>query len=257
MSAAAKAERFRALHRAPPILVLANAWDVVTARLVERRGFPAVATTSAGVAWTLGYPDGERIPRDEMLEFVARIARAVDVPVTADLEAGYGDAGGTARAAWEAGVVGLNLEDRVEAVDVHAERVGAAREAAPGMVINARTDVFLRGTRDVDEAVERSNAYLRAGADCAFVPGVEDAATIERLARGVEGPLSLLALTPSMPAAAELARLGVARVTTGPVLTRVALSAVDAALEELSGRGTFAFAASTVQSSDLNGLLGR
>lgn len=247
----------RELHRAPPILVLANAWDVASARLVERRGFAAVATTSAGVAWTLGYADGERIPRDEMLDLAGRIARAVAVPVTADLEAGYGDAGATAAAAWAAGVVGLNLEDRVEPLETHVERVGAAREAAPAIVINARTDVFLRGLDDVDEAVVRSNAYLRAGADCAFVPGVEDAGTIDRLVRAIDGPVSLLALTPAMPAVAELERLGVARVSTGPVLTRVALSALAGALDELSGAGTFGFAATSIPSGELNELLDR
>lgn len=257
MSSRERAERLRRLHRAPPILVLANAWDVASARLVERRGFAAVATTSAGVAWTLGYADGERIPREEMLDLVGRIARAVDVPVTADLEAGYGDAGSTAAAAWEAGVVGLNLEDRLEPVEAHVERVRAAREAAPAIVVNARTDVFLRGSDDVDEAIARANSYLRAGADCAFVPGVEDAATIERLVGAIEGPVSLLALTPAMPPVAELERLGVARVSTGPVLTRVALSALAGALDELSGRGTFGFAATGVPSRELNDLLER
>jgi 2-methylisocitrate lyase-like PEP mutase family enzyme len=253
---AERATRLRELHRAPPILVLANAWDVVSARLVEQRGFPAVATTSAGVAWALGYPDGERIPRDEMLEVVERIARAVAVPVTADLEAGYGDAGATAAAAWDAGAVGLNLEDGTDAAETHAERVRAAREAAPGLVINARTDVFLSGGRDLNEAIERANAYLHAGADSAFVPGVTDAETIGALARGIDGPLNILAHTAGTPPLAELERLGVARVSIGGVGTRVALSAFDAALDELADIGTFGFASPSVPSSDLNELLG-
>lgn len=251
MSRAAKAERLRELHRAPPVLVLPNAWDVASARLVERRGFPVVATTSAGMAWVLGYPDGERIGRDEMLELVARIVRSVGVPVTADLEAGYGDAGATAAAAWEAGVVGLNLEDRLDPVEQHIERVRAMRAAGP-LVINARTDVFLRGSGDVEEAIERANAYLRAGADCAFVPGVTDAETIGRLARGIEGPLNILALGPETPPVAELERLGVARVSLGPVLARVALSALDEALDELTADGTFGYAATRLTSAELN-----
>jgi 2-methylisocitrate lyase-like PEP mutase family enzyme len=236
--------------------VLANAWDVASARLVERRGFPAVATTSAGVAWALGYPDGERIPRDEMLEVVARVARAVAVPVTADLEAGYGDAAATAAAAWAAGGVGLNLEDDNGAAEEHVERVRAAREAAPELVINARTDVFLGGSGDVDEAIERANAYLRAGADSAFVPGVTDAQTIGVLARAIAGPLNILAHTADTPPLAELERLGVARVSIGAVGTRVALSAFDAAVEEIAGAGTFGFASPGVSGSDLNELLG-
>lgn len=255
MTQAEKAERLRDLHRAPPILVLPNAWDVASARLVERRGYPAVATTSAGVAWTLGYPDGERIPRDEMLEMVARICRAVAVPVTADLEGGYGDGGATAAAAWEAGAVGLNLEDQMDAPEAHVDRVRAVREAGP-LVINARTDVFLLGDRDVDEAVARCNAYLRAGADCAFVPGVTDAETIGRLAAAIEGPLNILASGPEIPSVPELERLGVARVSTGGILTRVALSALDEAVAELDSDGTFGFAAARLSSADLNELLG-
>src|SRR5580658_4284874 len=147
-----KAEILRNLHRAPPILALPNAWDVPSARIFERAGFPAIATTSAGVAFALGYPDGERISRAEMLEVVARIARAVKVPVTADLEAGYDSPAETARQAWAAGAAGLNFEDvRVEALvdlDEQTAAIRAMRAAAPELVINARNDIYLNGIGD-------------------------------------------------------------------------------------------------------------
>jgi 2-methylisocitrate lyase-like PEP mutase family enzyme len=251
MTASSKAERLRVLHRAPPILVLPNAWDVVSAVLFARRGFPAVATTSASVAWTLGYPDGEIIPRDEMLAMVERIARAVDVPLTADLEAGYGDAGETARLAIEAGAAGLNLEDRLDPVDVHVERVRAAREAG-NLVINARTDVFLGGSGDIDEAVERSNAYLAAGADCTYPIGVAAPDVIAGLVERIEGPVSVLG-RPGMPSVEELERLGVARVSVGPWLARTALAAADSAAAALRESGGFEWAATP--EADPNDLL--
>src|SRR5439155_19557027 len=182
MSLRAKAELLRSLHAGPRILVLPNAWDVASARVFEDIGAQAVATTSAGVANAFGYPDGEAIPADEMLWMVERIARAVSVPVSADLESGYGDPGATAEAAIAAGAVGLNLEDgtrdgqSIRSVDAAAAAVAAVRESAERsgvpLVINARTDVFLRGDGSVEEAAERGNAYLAAGADCVFAIGV-------------------------------------------------------------------------------------
>jgi 2-methylisocitrate lyase-like PEP mutase family enzyme len=155
-----KASAFRALHAAPPVLVLPNAWDVASAVVVASLDCPAIATSSAGIAGVLGYPDGERIPSGEMLDMVARIAAAVDLPVTADLEAGYGDAAATAHAAWESGAVGLNLEDAAGPAVEHVERVRAARAAVPALVINARTDLYLFGQPDFDETVRRAAAYL-------------------------------------------------------------------------------------------------
>jgi 2-methylisocitrate lyase-like PEP mutase family enzyme len=264
-----KAEALRALHQGPPILVLANAWDVVTARLVARLpGCRAIATTSAGIAWGLGYADGQRIPRDEMLAVVERIARAVELPVTADLEAGYGDAAGTAEAAIAAGVVGLNLEDATDErnlVEIPAqcaavEAVRAAGESSGvPLVINARTDVYLAGAGGSDEerfelAVERLNAYLRDGADCAFVPGVADAGLIGRLVAAVDGPLSVLAGA-ATPPVAELERLGVRRVSVGSGLTRAALAAAAAGAEEVLARGTFGFARHALAHANLNELV--
>lgn len=220
--------------------MLANVWDVASARAVAAvPGCRAIATSSAACARSLGWEDGEQIPPEEMLAAVGRIARAVELPVTADLEAGYGDAVATARRAWEAGAVGLNLEDGNGDPEAHARRVAAVRQAVPELVLNARTDVFLPGgSRSVDEAVERAKAYLRAGADCAFVIGVSDRDTIARLAREIDGPLNVLA-GPGSPPVAELARLGVRRVSLGSGLHRASLAAARAAAEELLASGTY------------------
>jgi 2-methylisocitrate lyase-like PEP mutase family enzyme len=251
MDQKSKAELLRRLHHGPEILVFPNAWDAASARVVEAAGFPAVATSSLGCAAVLGYQDGESIPRDEMMFLVGKIVRAVEVPVTADLEAGYGDPAGTALAAIEAGVVGLNFEDFVagELVPIEAQvsRIHSMRAAAGStgipLVINARTDVFWAGqgaqeTR-FDRAVERLNAYLEAGADCVFAPGVQDAETIGMLARAVNGPINILA-RPGSPALTEMKALGVARVSFGSGTSRVALGAVREFAKELRECGTFA-----------------
>ncbi len=234
---------FRALHLAPPILVLANVWDVASAVAVaDAPGCRALATSSAGVAAVLGYPDGERIPAGEMLDLVARIVRAVSVPVTADLEAGYGDPAATARAAWAAGAVGLNLEDANGPADEHVERVRAARAAVPALVINARVDEFLLGGRDLDVALARAGRYLEAGADCIFVPGVDDAETIGRLAAEIPAPLNIVAgLTATLLDAPTLFSLGVRRISLGGGLARAALSLVERAGHELLESGTLGF----------------
>jgi 2-methylisocitrate lyase-like PEP mutase family enzyme len=249
------AESLRRLHAGPGILVLPNVWDVATARLVDEAGFAAIATTSAGVAWALGYPDGERIGRDEMLEAVRRIAAAVRVPVTADVEAGYGTtpeaAAETARGVIAAGAVGLNLEDGTPDgdlldLDLHVERVRAVRTAGASagvpIVVNARTDAFEvkawdAGRRFV-EAVRRANAYRAAGADCLFVPHVSDADTIGRLAREIDGPLNVIAGPPAPPIR-ELERLGVRRASLGPRVVQAALGLVRRTVAELRDRGTY------------------
>jgi 2-methylisocitrate lyase-like PEP mutase family enzyme len=177
-----------------------------------------------------------------MLDAVARIAAAVELPLTADLEAGYGDPVATAQAAWEAGAVGLNLEDRNDPVGEQCERIAAVRAAVPELVVNARTDVFLAGSGDPEEAVERANAYLAAGADCAFAIGLVDGPTIGRLARAIEGPLNVLA-TAGSPDVAELARLGVRRISLGSGLHRASLTAAEAGAAELFERGTYGFLA--------------
>src|SRR6201992_1583387 len=205
---ARKAEVLRKVHHSGQILILANAWDVASARIFEEMGFPAIATTSAGIAASLGYADGQQITREEMLDVVGRIARAVRVPVTADLEAGYGptieDMTATVKAMAEAGAVGMNLEDITGSdesshVDLatQVEKIQAIRRAGEAigvpLVLNARTDIFLMpiGPAETrfERTVERLRAYRKAGADCLFVPGLKDAATIARLGHGAEGAL--------------------------------------------------------------------
>ncbi len=272
-----RAERLRDLHSGSAVLVLPNVWDVASALVVARAGYSALATTSAGIAATLGYPDGERISRDEMLAVVARIAAAVDLPVTADMEAGYGAtvaaAVATAEGVIAAGSVGLNLEDAVDAHDAGSEpladvaiqvekiraiRAVAAERGVP-LVVNARTDVYLAQVGAPDgrfaETVRRLNAYREAGADSLFVPGVRDAKTIGRLVGAVAGPLNILvgAGTPPIP---ELARLGVARVSVGSGLYRAALTLAERGAVELRDRGTYTtFTGDTLSHADVNGLL--
>ena len=223
----AKTDALRAMHRGQGVLVLPNAWDVASARVIQQAGFRAIATTSAGIAFTLGYPDGQRISRVEMLAVVARIAGAVEVPVTADVEAGYGvrpeDAAQTARDVLGAGAVGMNLEDATGdpqhpllELTLQVERVKAVRELP--IVLNARTDVYLLETgpaeKRYDEAVRRLAAFRDAGADCVFAPGLRDAETIGRLVKDLQCPVNILA-GPGSPSVPELQKLGVARVSVG------------------------------------------
>jgi 2-methylisocitrate lyase-like PEP mutase family enzyme len=273
---AEKAERLRRLHAGPRILLLANAWDVISARMVEDAGFPAVASTSAGVAAVLGYPDGQRTPRGEMLEFLARMARAVSVPVTADMEAGYcttpAEMAEMAREVLAAGIVGLNLEDvtgdeessQVE-IALQTQKIAAVREASSAagvsLVINARTDVYLMpiGPPETrfERTVERLRAYRKAGADCVFAPGIRDAGTIEKLVRAVDAPLNIL-LQPGGPGVAELEKLGVARASIGSGVMRAALGTARKFFRALSEyRHHSAFLVDAVPYDEVNGLLGR
>jgi 2-methylisocitrate lyase-like PEP mutase family enzyme len=221
-----KAQAFRRMHTEPPILVLPNAWDVASAKaLAALDGCRALATSSAAVARSLGFEDGERAPGPVMVDAAGRIAQAVDVPVTGDLERGYGDPVGTARAAWDAGLVGINFEDSTRAglVDVgdQVEAIRAIRAAVPELVINARVDIFVRiGSGDVAEAAERGNAYLEAGADCVY-PILAPVSSIDALVHRIKGPINVIA-EPDTPSPAELEELGVARVTWGSNLATAA-----------------------------------
>jgi 2-methylisocitrate lyase-like PEP mutase family enzyme len=232
-----KAEKLRALHHGDRPLVLANAWDAASARLFEEAGFFAVATTSAGVAYAWGFPDGEHIKRKQMLEAVRRIAAAVSVPVTADLEAGYGSGAKAVDARGRSRRVLL-------AAPVHAERVFAARTAGAELgvpvVINARTDVFdfrQPSSHQVAEAIARGNVYLDAGADSVFVPFVRDRETIAELVRGIRGPVNILA-GPGAPSVPELWALGVRRISIGSGIARAAFGLARRAARELYDQGT-------------------
>jgi 2-methylisocitrate lyase-like PEP mutase family enzyme len=227
-----KATALRRMHHEPPILVLPNAWDVASAKaLAAVPGCRALATSSAAVARALGWEDGERAPAGEMIEAARRIASAVDLPVTADLERGYGDPVGTARAAWEAGVVGINVEDSTRAglvaLEEQVEVLREIRAAVPDLVVNARVDVFLGiGRGDVDDAVERANAYLAAGADCTY-PILAPIESIAALARRIDGPVNVM-VQKGTPSPAELQGLGVARLTWGSGLAAAAYDAAAA-----------------------------
>jgi 2-methylisocitrate lyase-like PEP mutase family enzyme len=225
MDQRAKAAMLRRLHLEPQILVLPNAWDVASAKaLAAIPGCRALATTSAAVARSLGWEDGEQAPVEEMLRMNERIAGAVNVPVTGDLEHGYGDPVGTARHAWGAGLVGINFEDSTDEghvpLDEQVAMIRAIRDAVPELVINARVDVFVRKTGGIDEAVERGNAYLDAGADCVY-PIACPVAAVADLAGRIDGPINVLAI-PGMPEPHELQNIGVARMTWGSGLASAA-----------------------------------
>lgn len=268
-----KAMQFRQLHRGPAALLLPNVWDVASARIIEEAGFPAIATTSAGVAFSLGYPDGQKIPREEMIARIARIARAVQVPVTADVEAGYGpapeDTARTTRELIQAGAVGMNLEDRSGNPDqplidlqLAVEKIKAAREAAAQLrvpiVVNARTDVYLlpgsQPAADSNEAHRRLAAYRDAGADCLFAPGLKDPEIIGRLVQDLQWPVNILAL-PGGPSIPELEKLGVARVSLGGGPMRATLGLLRRIAEELKTSGTLSALDGAVPSVEINRLL--
>lgn len=259
------ATSFLALHRAPPVLLLPNAWDALSARLFVEAGFNALATTSGGVAWALGYPDGEAAPWAEVVTATARIVRSVAVPVTADIEAGYGttpaEVGAHVAEIIEAGVVGINLEDGlhgpIRSVDDAAARLAAARDAAckagVPLVINARCDIFFlqHGAESTRFAatVERCKAYLSAGADCVYPFGLRDPATIAEFVKAVGAPVNITG-RPGMPDRTALERLGVARITIASAPTLVAMSAIQKLAAELYKTGSFETLAATLRHPD-------
>ena len=251
---AAKATRLRALHHAPELLVLPNAWDCASARVFEDAGFPAIATTSAGVAFSLGYPDGQHIRPEEMLIAVKRIADCVDLPVTADLEAGYDDPAVTTAAVIEAGSVGLNIEDQdglapgdLVDLDKQVRKIRTIRrvgeELGVPLVINARTDVYLAGIGETagrfKVALERLRAYIDAGADCVFVPGIHDEALIREFVEALHFPLNIL-IGPGTPALSRLQQIGVARVSTGSAIARAAIGLTQRIAREIKQDGALA-----------------
>ncbi|HNQ74052.1 MAG TPA: isocitrate lyase/phosphoenolpyruvate mutase family protein [Verrucomicrobiota bacterium] len=259
----ARAAKLRELHRGPKILVLPNAWDCLSARLLGQAGFPALATTSGGVAAVLGYPDGQRISAGEMLLMVGRIAATVALPVTADLEAGYhkqpAAVAGLIRQAISLGLAGANLEDGrgphqpladpVRQAEVIQAVRATVRAARTDFVLNARVDVFLHGggsaTARFREAVRRAHAYGEAGADCIFPIGLRDRETIARLVREVSAPVNILA-GPGTPPLGELEQLGVRRVTFGSGLLRATLPDMQRMFQDLRARGDSGLLAQTV-----------
>jgi 2-methylisocitrate lyase-like PEP mutase family enzyme len=267
------AARFAARHRQGPIVVLPNAFDVATARLIARHPPVAIGTTSAAMAAIAGYADGELIDRDEMLSAIARIVASVDIGISGDIEAGYGDevddASAIAMRLLEIGVVGLNLQDtghpsgrwagRLLPIERASAKITAMREIADragvALVINARTDTFLEHGDQVAGAIARGNAYLEAGADCVFAPGVLDAGELARLVTGLRGPLNAYA-GPGTPSVAELEALGVRRVSVGCGPYQACLALVDRATRELLESGRYdAFTAEQLSVGEMTELL--
>ena len=269
-----KAIQFRLLHRGPRALVLPNVWDVASARIFEEAGFPALATTSAGIAFSLGYPDGQRIPREEMIARIGRIARAVKVPVSADIEAGFGstpeDAARITRELIQAGAIGMNLEDKsgdpacpLLDIQLAVEKIKAVRKAAIQMgvpiVVNARTDVYLlpdaQPASGYYEAQQRLAAYRDAGAECVFAPGLKDAETIGQLVRDLQCPVNILAV-PGTPSIADLEKLGVARVSLGSGPMRATLGLLRRIADELKATGTYTALDGAIPHAEMNRIMG-
>ncbi|WP_026182652.1 isocitrate lyase/PEP mutase family protein [Leeia oryzae] len=255
-----KARLFADLHRRQNgLFVMPNAWNAGSCRMLASEGFAAIGTTSAGIAFSLGRPDyAGAVSREEMLDEVARIVAATDLPVSADLESGYGqmprDVADTIRLAIEAGVVGANIEDvspetgQLFAVEEAAERLSAAKAAAqvacPDFVLTGRTDVFLTGEPDaLAAAIQRARTYHRAGADCIFVPGVRSASDIRILAEQIPAPLTVvMGFAGATMALSELQQLGVQRVSIGGSLARATFGLIRRAAREIRQQGTFGFA---------------
>lgn len=263
------AEAFRRAHHAPPLLLLPNAWDAMSARLFEAAGFGAIATTSGGLAWALGYADGEKTPWSEVVAATARIVRTVRVPVTADIEAGFGatpnDVARSVTDIIQTGVVGINLEDSTARPDQPIRpiadavvRIQAARAAAQAadvpIVINARVDLYLKNVGDAQsrfaDTVERGKAYLAAGADCVYPFALADVDTIARLVKSVGGPVNIVARSGTLPAA-ELERIGVARVSIAAGATMAAMSLVQKIAEDLRATGRFDLLAHSINRADV------
>ena len=265
-----RSDQLRALHVPGRPLLLANAWDVASARIVAAAGAAAIATTSAGVAWSLGYADGDRLDRDTALDPVRRIAAAVDLPVTADIEGGYAETpegvAETIRAVVDTGAAGINFEDcrydqpsALLSIEQQTERIAAVRETAGAdLFVNLRTDVYLRAvgaeSDRLDETLRRAAAYLKAGADGIFVPGVTDPATVRELVAGIDAPVNIL-VGPGAPPVAELAEAGVARISTGSSIAAASYGLLDRAARDLFGAGGYDAARTELDYGRLNDLL--
>lgn len=268
-----KAESFREMHQGPDILVLGSVWDVASAIIFERAGFRALGTSSAGIAYMRGYADGEIMSRGEMLEAVAEIASRVDIPVSADMENGYGhtpdDVAETCRLVLEAGAIAVNIEDTTgdperPLVDLalQCEKIRAIRSMGDAfgvpIVVNARTDGYWLKLWDEErrlrESIERCNAFRESGADCLFVPGALDPRAVGTLAREIRGPLNILAM-PGCPTIPELKALGVRRVSQGSGPSRAALKVARDIAMELLGQGTYtAYQGNAIPYAEANAL---
>ena len=268
MSAESRRARFRELHAREDLFVMPNPWDVGSARLLASLGFEALATTSAGFAWSLGRLDGE-VARDELVDHVAALSAATDLPLNVDSEHCFPDDPGgvaeTVRLLAEAGAAGCSIEDwnpvagRIEDVSLAAERVAQAAAAAhaldPPLVLTGRAENHLHTVDDLDDTIARLVAYRDAGADCVYAPALTTTEQIAALVEAAGVPVNVLAL-PAAPPVRELARLGVRRVSTGSLLTGAAYGALAAAARELSGEGTSGYAAGRLSEADKRAAFG-
>ena len=268
MNTRQKAERLLELHHQDQPLLLCNAWDAASARIVEDAGYQAIATTSSGVANCLGFSDGEQVPPGEMIAAIRRIAQCVKLPVSADVEAGYGDPVGVTVELIESGAVGMNLEDFVQgallSLDAQTSIIRKIRETADSLgvpiVINARCDIYLErvGEEQVrfDRMVERLTAYADAGADSLFAPGILDAGTIGALAKALPKPLNILVMKGS-PSVRELAELGVKRISFGGGPMRASMGLTKRIAEQLLVGGSYdCFLDGLMPGNEANGLFG-
>jgi len=265
-----KAATFRSLHNSG-VFVLPNAWDAGSAVMIATTGAQAIATTSAGVSWSLGRPDGQNLTQQEMTSAVGRIAAAVDLPVSADIEGGYGTGpsavAAAVRAVIDAGGVGVNLEDSgapggglfdtpAQVTRIAAARAAAAGAGLPELVINARTDVFLFGIGDpagrLDDVISRSAVYAEAGADSLFVPGLLDLSTLKALTSKVSLPVNAMA-GPGAPDVAALSAAGIRRVSLGQAIAQAAYTVARKAAAEALSEGTYNAVSGADPFGDING----
>lgn len=278
MTQAEKASLLLKLHHRTEPLILINAWDAASACIVEQAGFPAIATSSAAMANALGFADGQKLPWPDMVQAIRRVAEAVELPVTADIEAGFASSAQHLESSIEqvlaAGAVGINLEDALPASEEHGqlydlqqqiERINTARQISARfrihLVLNARTDAYWQAGIPPDEALqrtmERGQAYLKAGADCIFVPGLRNVAHIKTLLEQWKAPMNILA-GPGAPSIRELAELGVKRVSFGSGPHRAAMGLLRRIAEEAKTSGTYtAMTQGAVSYDEMNGLFGR
>lgn len=252
-----KAETFHRLHQQSSTFVLPNAWDVISAKMFEECGFKAIGTTSAGIAASLGYLDGQSIPLNKMVETIENIAKSVNVPVSADIEAGYGQTADevleTVKAVAAAGAIGINLEDGtgdpnrpIFEISSQREKIAAIKELSESrnmpLFINARTDIYWLNIGDsstrLQEALKRAKAYQAAGADCIFIPGLTDMKIIKKIREEISCPINLL-VDPEMPSLSELSNIGIERLSCGSVPFRATLTYLRTISEEIVNRQTF------------------
>lgn len=272
MNQSERARHFRQLHNRRP-LILPNAWDAGSARVIEAAGAAAIATTSAGVSWSFGRTDGQKLTREEMTHAVRNMVEAVEIPVTADIESGYGssssaDVAETVQTLISIGVAGINIEDSpgrdgqaLLTPEEHAGRIRVARATAVAaggdLVINARTDVYLftvgKPETRLEAVAKRARLYRRAGADCVFVPGVIDISTIAELVKAIEGPLNIMAM-PGAPSAKQLGEIGLARLSVGSWIAQAALAAAHRAACELVEQGTYNSLEKSLPFAELNAM---